>query len=186
MDILGVVGINKGTWRDDSAYQGFYKGSRGHSMESVGHLFLDNRQKINVGSEDVIDFEVTYVKITLNRRKSGNYNNTVTGHLRYSNVDTDYYNGRILSTAFDNIDLNFVRSDDYQFQWLPINNTTVIEGSGASHPLCSFIKRFISSSKAKTLALYNGETEGKEWSNEYASCNYFNIIVKGNRTIRIQ
>ena len=26
VDILGVVGINKGTWRDDSAYQGFYKG----------------------------------------------------------------------------------------------------------------------------------------------------------------
>lgn len=59
----------KGTWRTDKAYQGFYNNYDGQSCKSCGHFFSADSQKINIGGGNILNFKITYVKITMNRAK---------------------------------------------------------------------------------------------------------------------
>lgn len=178
----------RSTWRTDKAYQGYYNGSEGSSEQAVGHFFSASGMKLNLGSGNIIGFEVTYVKIEMHRGSGGwNRGYANEGHLRFSNLSSSYKNGVYRGMRFSDIDMNLVNSHDYLFDIPPIGGTTVIEGWTGS-AICNFIKDFINTSNAQCLALYNGESNGEggyPFSYHYASFDSFSMIVKGNRTIQM-
>lgn len=181
--------VEKGAWRTDKAYQGYYNGSQGSSEQACGHFFSSDGNKISVGSGNIIDFEVTYVKIVMHRGAGGwNTGYSGEGHLRFSNLSSCYKDGVYRGARFSDIDMSLVTSHDYVFDIPAIGNSVTIEGSGASNSLCKFIKDFISNSSAKCLAIYNGENSGQggyPFSYHYAAFDSFSMEVKGNRTIQL-
>lgn len=180
--------VEKGAWRTDKAYQGYYKGSEGHSQQAVGHFFSSDGTKINLGSGNIVRFEVTYVKIVMHRGAGGwnrGYSNE--GHLRFSNLSSSYKNGTFRGARFSDIDMNLINSHDYVFDIPSVGNSVTIEG-GAGSGICNFIRDFINTSNAKSLAIYNGESSGQggyEFSYHYAAFDSFSMEVRGNRTIQL-
>lgn len=175
--------FEKSSWRTDKAYQGFYAGSEGTSRQACGHFFSPDGVKPNVGGGNVLDFNVTYVKITINRAKGGYYNNNTTGHLRFSNLSSSYKNGEFRGMRWGDLDMNLINGHDYSFTWLKYGNNTVVEDRGGA--LCSFIKDFLTNSSAKSLAIYNGESSPSPYSSGYASCTYFNLYIEGTKTVQL-
>ena len=174
----------KGSWRTDKAYQGYYKGNEGKSQQACGHFFSPNGLKPSVGGNNVLDFNITYVKITINREKGGYWSSDVTGHLRFSNLSSHYKNGIATRARWEDLDLNLVQSHDYPFHWKGYGKgNTVIEDRGGD--LCRFIKDFLSNSSAQCLALFNGEDSPSPYSRGYASCSYFNLYFEGTRTVQL-
>lgn len=181
--------FEKGAWRTDKAYQGFYNGSAGHSEKACGHFFSSDKKKISIGSGNILNFEITYVKIVMHRGSGGwNRGYTNEGHLRFSNLSSSYKNGEYRGARFTDIDMDLVLSHDYIFDIPSIGNSVTIEGSGVNHSLCKFIKDFMSNSNAQCLAIYNGENSGQggyPFSYHYAAFDSFEMTVVGNRTIQL-
>ncbi len=186
----GYNGSNESSaWRTDKAYQGYYNGSAGKSEEACGHFFTQNGRKLSVGGGNVQSFEVTYVKIVMHRGGGGwNRGYPNEGHLRYSNLSSSYKNGEFRGMRFTDINMTLVQSDNYTFDLPAVGGTVTIEGSGASHPLCQFIKRFMQNGNAHSLAIYNGENKregGYPFSYHYAAFDSFSMTVRGDRTIQL-
>lgn len=185
----GYNGSNeKSAWRTDKAYQGYYKGSEGKSEQAVGHFFSTSGTKINLGSGNIVGFEVTYVKIVMHRGAGGwNRGYSGEGHLRFSNLSSSYKNGVYRGMRFSDINMSLIYSHDYVFDIPPIGGYVTIEGS-ANSEICNFIRDFINNSEAKSLAIYNGESSGQggySFSYHYAAFDSFYMEVRGNRTIQL-
>lgn len=176
---------HKFTWRNDKAYQGFYKGSEGASMQSCGFFFPNSGKKMSVksGDENVINFTVTHVKIQMNRASGGYQSATIEGHLRQGNLINSYKDGIFNRARYSDISLN---SAEYVFSWLGQGQTTVLEDRGGT--LCSFIQTFLNDNNMNSLCLHNGESQvgsSKQWSNNYGSCTSFQILVEGTKTVQL-
>lgn len=183
--------VEKGSWRTDVAYQGFYWGSDGQSQQSCGHFF-SSAGKPSVGGSNVIDFRVKYVRIEMNRRNgAGYYNNDAVGHLRMSNLINCYAGGNtsnpFRSGRWSELDQSLLNAYDYTFNWLPSGNITVLESGDPNSALCQFIKSFLSDGRAKTLCVYNGEMNVRPFSRNYAACDNdkFRISIKVDRTVQL-
>lgn len=174
---------HKQTWRNDKAYQGYYKGSEGSSMQSCGFFFPNSGSKMSVGSGNIIGFTVTHVKIQMNRAGGGYQSSTIEGHLRQGNLINSYKDGVFNRARYSDISLN---SAEYVFSWLGQGNTTILEDRGGA--LCSFIQTFLNDSNMNSLCLHNTENNvgsSGEWSNNYGSCTSFQILVEGTRTVQL-
>lgn len=178
----------KGTWRTDKAYQGYYNGSSGSSEEAVGHFFSADGKKMSIG-DNVSSFDVTYVKITMHRGGGGwNQGYSNEGYLRMSNLSSCSKGGVYRGARFSDIDMNLVKKYSYRFDIPAIGSSVTITGNNKDHALCKFIKSFLSESKAQCLAIYNGETSGDAgyaFSYHYASFDSFTMEVKIDRTIKL-
>jgi len=174
----------KGTWRTDKAYQGYYKGSEGASCHAVGHFFPADGCKINIGGGKILGFTVTYVKIVINRTRGGYSGSTITGKLRQSNLISSFKNGVYRGMRYSDVVLN---GAEFVFSWNPIGQNTVLESSDQNSDLCKFIQTFLSDSSVNSICLFNGEGSagGADYSKNYGSCNSFTIEIKGNKTIQL-
>ena len=147
-------------WREDKAMQGYYSSSGSYTTtgENIGMIYWRNGKPKPPGT--IVD--VTNVQFSIKRNvNTGWYNNRITGYLGLSNITNS---GSFASAK------SYVKSHArWSFDWNVGGTTTTISNNSG---LNSLIKTFLTTSSAKALCLYSGETSGINYNGEWMSRNY--------------
>ena len=128
------------------------------------------------------DFEVTYVKMTLNRTvATGAYNEVIKLTLRQSPLKSS-------SGSFSSAVLSTKANSTLTWNYQKYGSTTTITGSNGD-AVCKFIETFLKDSSMNSLCMYNGEksvsSKWKYCSANYAGATKFTLEFKVNATIEL-